>query len=267
VHEPRFKIDVNTMNQLAAKTLELNEIGETTIATDKPVVFEPYATNRTLGGFILVDKVSNATVAAGMLHFALRRAQNIHWQAVDIGRKQHADLKNQRPAVLWFTGLSGSGKSTIANLVEKKLYRMNRHTALLDGDNVRHGLNKDLGFTEADRIENLRRVGEVAKLMTDAGLIVITAFISPFQAERDMARKMIPDGEFIEIFVDTPLDVAEGRDVKGLYKKARSGQLKNFTGIDSPYEAPANPEIRIDTTQLSPEEAADLVVETLLGRA
>ncbi|HPU16932.1 MAG TPA: adenylyl-sulfate kinase, partial [Polymorphobacter sp.] len=198
-------------------------------------------------------------------NFSLRRAQNVHWQTVDITRDMHANLKNQKPAVLWFTGLSGSGKSTIANLVEKKLYRMNRHTFLLDGDNVRHGLNKDLGFAEADRIENIRRVGEVAKLMTEAGLIVITAFISPFRAEREMVRAMIPDGEFIEIFVDTPLAEAEARDVKGLYKKARSGQLKNFTGIDSPYEAPANPEIRIDTTAMSPDAAADLIVERLLG--
>jgi bifunctional enzyme CysN/CysC len=267
VHEPKYKIDVNTMEHLAAKTLELNEIGVAEIATDKSVVFEPYAENRALGGFILIDKMTNATVAAGMLHFALRRAQNVHWQALDIGRKQHADLKNQKPAVLWFTGLSGSGKSTIANLVEKKLFRMNRHTFLLDGDNVRHGLNKDLGFTEADRIENIRRVGEVAKLMADAGLIVITAFISPFRAEREMVRAMLPEGEFIEVHIDTPLAVAESRDVKGLYKKARSGELKNFTGIDSPYEAPVNPEIRIDTTAMSPDEAATLIVDKLLGDA
>jgi bifunctional enzyme CysN/CysC len=267
VHEPKYKTDVNTMEHLAAKTLELNEIGVVTIATDKRIVFDPYVKNRTLGGFILIDKVSNATVAAGMLNFALRRAQNVHWQAVDIGRKQHADLKNQRPAVLWFTGLSGSGKSTIANLVEKKLYRMNRHTMLLDGDNVRHGLNKDLGFTEADRIENIRRVGEVARLMADAGLIVITAFISPFRAEREMVRAMLPEGEFFEIFIDTPLPVAEGRDIKGLYKKARSGELKNFTGIDSPYEKPVNPELHIDTTAMSPEDAATLIVDTLLGGA
>jgi bifunctional enzyme CysN/CysC len=266
VHEPKYKVDVNTMEQLAARTLELNEIGVTTIATDKRIVFDPYDGNHTLGGFILIDKLTNATVAAGMLHFALRRSQNIHWQAVDIGRKQHADLKNQRPAVLWFTGLSGSGKSTIANLVEKKLFQMNRHTALLDGDNVRHGLNKDLGFTEADRIENLRRVGEVARLMADAGLIVITAFISPFQAEREMVRALLPEGEFLEIFVDTPLAVAESRDVKGLYRKARAGELKNFTGIDSPYEAPADPELRIDTTRMSAEEAASLIVDTLLAR-
>ena len=265
VQEPKYTVNVNTLEHLAAKSLELNEIGVAEIATDRPIVFEPYAENRALGGFILIDKMSNATVAAGMLHFSLRRAQNVHWQALDIGRKQHADLKNQKPAVLWFTGLSGSGKSTIANLVEKKLHRMNRHTFLLDGDNVRHGLNKDLGFTEADRIENIRRVGEVARLMADAGLIVITAFISPFRAEREMVRGMLPEGEFVEVFIDTPLEVAEERDVKGLYKKARSGELKNFTGIDSPYETPANPEIRIDTTKLGPEEAATLIVDTLLG--
>ncbi|KHK91340.1 sulfate adenylyltransferase subunit CysN [Novosphingobium malaysiense] len=267
VAEPKYEINVNTMDELAAKTLELNAIGVAEITTDKQVVFEPYVENRALGGFILIDKMTNATVAAGMLNFSLRRSQNVHWQALDIGRKQHAALKNQQPAVLWFTGLSGSGKSTIANLVEKKLHRMNRHTFLLDGDNVRHGLNKDLGFTEADRIENIRRVGEVSKLMADAGLIVITAFISPFQADREMVRSMLPEGEFFEVFIDTPLKVAEARDVKGLYKKARAGELKNFTGIDSPYEAPRSPEIRIDTTKLSPEEAANLIVDTLLGDA
>ncbi|MBB5986148.1 sulfate adenylyltransferase subunit CysN [Sphingobium lignivorans] len=265
VQAPKYEINVNTMEHLAAKTLDLNAIGVAELATDRPVVFEPYAENRTLGGFILVDKISNATVAAGMLHFSLRRAQNVHWQAVDITREMHAGLKNQKPAVLWFTGLSGSGKSTIANIVEKKLHRMNRHTFLLDGDNVRHGLNKDLGFTEADRIENIRRVGEVAKLMTDAGLIVITAFISPFRAEREMVRAMIPDGEFLEIFIDTPLAEAERRDVKGLYRKARAGELKNFTGIDSPYEAPEAAEIRIDTTAITPEQAADEIIERLLG--
>ena len=267
VHAPKYAVNVNTMEHVAVKTLELNAIGVAQIVTDKPIVFEAYADNRTLGGFILIDKITNATVAAGMLQFSLRRAQNVHWQATDIGREAHAGLKNQKPAVLWFTGLSGSGKSTIANLVEKKLHRMNRHTFLLDGDNVRHGLNKDLGFTEADRIENIRRVGEVAKLMADAGLIVITAFISPFKADREMVRSMLPGGEFIEVFIDTPLAVAEERDVKGLYKKARSGQLKNFTGIDSPYEAPTNAEIRIDTTGMSPEDAATLIVDTLLGDA
>jgi len=265
VQHPKYAVNVNTMEHVAVKTLELNAIGVAEITTDKPIVFEAYADNRSLGGFILIDKISNATVAAGMLHFSLRRSQNVHWQALDISRDAHANLKNQKPAVLWFTGLSGSGKSTIANLVEKKLFRMNRHTFLLDGDNVRHGLNKDLGFTEADRIENIRRVGEVSKLMADSGLIVITAFISPFKADRDMVRAMLPEGEFFEVFIDTPLSVAEERDVKGLYKKARAGDLKNFTGIDSPYEAPARPEIHVDTTKLSPEEAANLIVDKLLG--
>lgn len=260
IQQPKYTVNVNTMDHLAAKTLDLNAIGVAELATDKPLVFDAYADNRTLGGFILIDKITNRTVGAGMLNFSLRRAQNVHWQALDITRDMHADLKNQKPAVLWFTGLSGAGKSTIANLVEKKLHRMNRHSFLLDGDNVRHGLNKDLGFTEADRIENIRRVGEVAKLMTDAGLIVITAFISPFRAERDMVRAMIPEGEFIEIFIDTPLADAEARDVKGLYKKARDGSLKNFTGIDSPYEEPLNPEIRIDTTTMTPEQAADFII-------
>ena len=265
VQAPKYEINVNTLDHLAAKTLDLNGIGVVELSTDKPITFEAYGDNRTLGGFILIDKLTNATVAAGMLHFSLRRAQNVHWQATDIDRDMRANLKNQRPALLWFTGLSGSGKSTIANLVEKKLHRMNRHSFLLDGDNVRHGLNRDLGFTEADRIENIRRVGEVAKLMSDAGLIVITAFISPFRAEREMVRGMLPEGEFIEVFIDTPLAEAERRDVKGLYKKARAGQLKNFTGIDSPYEAPESPEIRIDTTAVTPEEAADLIIDRLLG--
>jgi bifunctional enzyme CysN/CysC len=265
VQPPKYVVNVNTMEHLAAKTLDLNAIGVAEIATDKPLVFEPYADNRSLGGFILIDKISNATVAAGMLHFSLRRAQNVHWQALDITREAHARAKNQTPKVLWFTGLSGSGKSTIANMVEKRLHALGRHSFLLDGDNVRHGLNRDLGFTEADRIENIRRVGEVAKLMADAGLIVLTAFISPFRAERDMVRAMLPDGEFIEIFVDTPLEEAERRDVKGLYKKARSGNLKNFTGIDSPYEPPIQPDIRIDTTSMSPEDAAELIVSHLDG--
>ena len=265
VQAPKYAVNVNTMEHIAVKTLELNAIGVAQIATDKAIVFEPYADNRTLGGFILIDKMTNATVGAGMLHFSLRRAQNVHWQALDVSREAHAELKNQKPAVLWFTGLSGSGKSTIANLVEKKLHSMGKHSFLLDGDNVRHGLNKDLGFTEADRIENIRRVGEVAKLMTDAGLIVITAFISPFRADRDMVRAMLPAGEFVEVFIDTPLEVAEARDVKGLYKKARSGELKNFTGIDSPYEAPQAPELRIDTTRMDADDAAELIVNQLLG--
>jgi len=264
VHQPKYQVSVNTMEHLATKTLELNAIGVANIVTDRQIPFEPYNDNRNLGGFILIDKMTNATVAAGMIHFALRRSENVHWQATDITREHHANLKNQKPAVLWLTGLSGAGKSTIANLVEKKLARMNRHTFLLDGDNVRHGLNKDLGFTEADRIENIRRVGEVAKLMTDAGLVVVTAFISPFRAERDMVRQMMKPGEFFEVFVDTPLATAESRDVKGLYKKARSGQLKNFTGIDSPYEAPTAPELRIDTTKMTAEEAADEIVKKLI---
>jgi len=265
VHTPKYQIDVNTLEHLAAKTLELNAIGVANLVTDKPVVFEPYETNRELGAFILINKLTNATVAAGMLHFSLRRSQNVHRQALEISREAHAALKHQKPAVLWFTGLSGAGKSTIANLVEKKLHRMNRHTFLLDGDNVRHGLNKDLGFTDADRVENIRRTGEVAKLMTDAGLIVITAFISPFRAERQLVRDMMQDGEFIEIYIDTPLAVAEHRDVKGLYKKARSGKLANFTGVDSPYEAPLAPEIHIDTSVMTPDQAATLIVDRLLG--
>ncbi len=264
VQEPKYEINVNTMDQLAAKTLDLNAIGVAELHTDRPITFEAYADSKALGGFILVDKITNATVGAGMLHFSLRRAQNVHWQALDVGREDHAAMKNQQPAVLWFTGLSGAGKSTIANIVARKLHRMNRHSFLLDGDNVRHGLNRDLGFTEADRIENIRRVGEVARLMADAGLIVITAFISPFRAERQMVREMLPAGEFIEVHIDTPLSVAEHRDVKGLYKKARSGQLKNFTGIDSPYEAPENPEIHIDTAVMTPEEAADYIIERLI---
>jgi len=269
VHAPKYTVNVNTMEHIAAKTLDLNAIGVAEIATDKPIVFEVYADNhagynKVLGGFILIDKITNRTVGAGMLHFSLRRAQNVHWQATDIGRDAHAGLKNQKARVLWFTGLSGSGKSTIANEVEKRLNLMNRHTFLLDGDNVRHGLNKDLGFTETDRIENIRRVGEVAKLMSDAGLIVLTAFISPFRAERDMVRSMLPASEFIEIFVDTPLEVAEARDVKGLYKKARAGQLKNFTGIDSPYEPPRNPEIRVNTVEMTPAEAAEYIVRQIM---
>ena len=271
VQEPKYEINVNTLEHLATKTLALNGIGVAELATDREIVFEPYSVqgsspNKALGGFILIDKLTNATVACGMLHFALRRALNIHRQHLDVSRETHAHLKGQKPAVLWFTGLSGAGKSTIANLVEKKLAARGRHTFLLDGDNIRHGLNRDLGFTEADRIENIRRVGEVARLMADAGLIVLTAFISPFRAERHMVRRMVSEGEFFEIFVDTPLAEAEKRDVKGLYAKARSGELKNFTGIDSPYEPPEHAEIHIDTTELSADEAADLIVEKLIGR-
>jgi len=265
IHQPKYQINVNTLEQIATKTLDLNAIGVANLVTDKPLVFEPYSDSRDLGGFILVDKLTNATVAAGMLHFALRRARDVHWQSVDVTREAHAQQKGQEPKVLWFTGLSGSGKSTIANLVEKKLYALGRHSYLLDGDNVRHGLNKDLGFTDADRIENIRRVGEVAKLMTDAGLIVLTAFISPFRAERDMIRAMLPEGDFVEIFVDTPLDVAEARDIKGLYKKARAGEIRNFTGISSPYEQPERPDIRVDTTRETPEAAAERIVEHIMG--
>jgi len=270
IQPPKYQVNVNTMDHLAAKTLELNAIGVVNLSTDKPIVFEPYAAqnaspNKDLGGFILIDKISNGTVGAGLLHFSLRRAQNVHWQAVEIDRRAHAAQKGQDAKLLWFTGLSGAGKSTIANLVEKKLHALGKHSFLLDGDNVRHGLNKDLGFTDADRVENIRRVGEVAKLMTDAGLIVLTAFISPFRAERDMVRQMLPEGDFIEVHIDTPLADAEARDVKGLYRKAREGQLKNFTGIDSPYEPPEDPEIRVDTTKLTAEQAADLIVEKLLG--
>ena len=264
IQPPKYQVNVNTMEHLAARTLELNAIGVANLSTDKALVFEPYADSRDLGGFILIDKITNATVAAGLLHFALRRSQNVHWQAVEIDRNAHAAQKHQKARLLWFTGLSGAGKSTIANLVEKRLHVLGRHSFLLDGDNIRHGLNRDLGFTDADRVENIRRVGEVAKLMTDAGLVVLTAFISPFRAERDMVRAMLPPGEFMEIHIDTPLAEAEARDVKGLYAKARAGTLKNFTGIDSPYEPPEHPEIRIDTTATTPEQAAELIVSELL---
>jgi bifunctional enzyme CysN/CysC len=264
IHSPKYQINVNTLEHLAAKTLGLNAIGVANLSTDKPLVFEPYEQSRELGGFILIDKISNATVAAGMLHFALRRSSNVHWQPLDIDREAHARLKHQRPRLLWFTGLSGAGKSSIANLVQKKLYALGKHSFLLDGDNIRHGLNKDLGFTDADRVENIRRIGEVAKLMTDAGLIVLTAFISPFRAERRMVREMSVTGEFIEIYVETPLEVAEQRDVKGLYKKARAGELRHFTGIDSPYEPPENPEIRVNTVSTSADQAADEIVAYLM---
>jgi bifunctional enzyme CysN/CysC len=261
----KYQISVNTMEHLAGRTLDLNAIGVCDLSLDRPIPFTSYTDNHDLGGFILIDRMSNATVGAGMLHFALRRSHNIHWQSVEITPAAHAEQKRQKPMLLWFTGLSGAGKSTIANLVEKQLYARGRHSFLLDGDNVRHGLNRDLGFTDADRVENIRRVGEVGKLMTESGLIVLTAFISPFRAERDMVRAMLPAGQFVEVHIDTPITVTEARDVKGLYKKARAGQLKNFTGIDSPYEAPANPEIRIDTTKLSPEQAADAIVAHIVA--
>jgi bifunctional enzyme CysN/CysC len=250
----------------ALQKVEADEVIACNLRLDHAIAFDPFRENRTTGGFRLVDPSSGAIVGVGMLHFALRRAQNVHWQAMDVNKGARSASKGQRPCVLWYTGLSGAGKSTIANLVDKKLHALGRHTYLLDGDNVRHGLNKDLGFTAADRVENIRRIAEVAKLMVDAGLIVGTAFISPFRAERSMARSLLADGEFIEIFVDTPLGVAEERDPKGLYKKARRGELKNFTGIDSPYEAPESPEIKIDTTATAPEAAADLVISMLEER-
>lgn len=266
ITEPKYKVNVNTLEHLAAKQLELNEIGVCNIALDRAVAFDAYKNNRDTGGFILIDRLSNNTVGAGMLHFALRRAHNIHMQHVDVDKQARGAIMGQKPVVLWFTGLSGAGKSTIANLVEKKLLALGRHSYLLDGDNVRHGLNKDLGFTDADRVENVRRVGEVARLMVDAGLIVLTAFISPFRSERALARSLLDEAEFVEIHVDTPLAVAETRDVKGLYKKARLGELKNFTGIDSPYEAPETPELRIDTVECDAERAADIVIEELRRR-
>jgi bifunctional enzyme CysN/CysC len=266
ITEPKYKINVNTLEHLAAKKLELNEIGVCNIALDRPIAFDAYKDNRDTGAFILINRMTNNTVGAGMLHFALRRAHNVHLQPVDLDKAARARSKGQRPAVLWFTGLSGAGKSTIANLVDKKLHALGRHTYLLDGDNVRHGLNKDLGFTDADRVENIRRVGEVAHLFVDAGLIVLTAFISPFRAERAMARGLFEPGEFLEVHVDTPLDVAEARDVKGLYRKARRGELRNFTGIDSPYEPPEAPEIRVNTEHQSAEEAAEVVIEKLRER-
>ncbi|MCK6420922.1 MAG: sulfate adenylyltransferase subunit CysN [Aquabacterium sp.] len=266
VTEPKYKVNVNTLEHLAAKKLDLNEIGVCNVALDRVVAFDAYTANRETGGFILIDRLTNHTVGAGMLHFALRRAHNIHLQPVDVDKAARAQSLGQKPAVLWFTGLSGAGKSTIANLVEKKLHALGKHCYLLDGDNIRHGLNRDLGFTEADRVENVRRVAEVARLMADAGLIVLTAFISPFRAERAMARALVAEGEFIEIHVDTPLEVAETRDVKGLYRKARRGELVNFTGIDSPYEAPESPELRIDTVHQSAQACADQVIACMNAR-
>jgi bifunctional enzyme CysN/CysC len=259
----KYRLNVNTLEHVAAEKLELNEIGVCELELDQPICFDPYTENRDTGGVILIDRLTNHTVGAGMLRFALRRAHNIHFQHVDVDKVARSSIKRQKPCVLWLTGLSGAGKSTIANLVEKKLHLMGYHTYILDGDNVRHGLNKDLGFTAADRVENIRRIAEVSKLMLDAGLIVLTAFISPFRAERRMARSLVKEGEFIEIFVDAPLSVAENRDPKGLYKKARRGEIKNFTGIDSPYEIPEVPEIHLDSTRLAPDAAADSVLSAL----
>ncbi|MBO9719192.1 sulfate adenylyltransferase subunit CysN [Xanthomonas phaseoli] len=263
VSEIKHKVDVNTQERLAAKRLELNEVGYCNLALDEPIAFSPYARNRVLGGFILIDRQSNATVAAGTLEFALRRAGNVHWQHLDVDRSARARIKGQAPRVLWFTGLSGAGKSTVANLVDKRLHALGYHTFILDGDNVRHGLNRDLGFTDEDRVENIRRVAEVARLMADAGLIVLVSFISPFRAERQLARERFEQGEFVEVFVDVPLAVAEARDVKGLYRKARAGQIPNFTGIDSPYEAPQNPEIHLHADGENVEALAHHVLEYL----
>ena len=259
----KHKINVNNFLHEAGKTLALNEIGVCNLSLAQPVPFDAYSDNKQTGNFILIDRQTNATVAAGMLDFSLRRAANVVWQDLEISKSKRAELKFQKPVILWFTGLSGSGKSTIANLVEKKLFDMSRHTYILDGDNVRHGLNKDLGFKDEDRVENIRRVAETSKLMVDAGLIVLAAFISPFRDERQMARSLFADGEFIEVYVNTPLDVAEQRDVKGLYKKARAGEIKNFTGIDSEYQAPKNAEIHVNTVEMSAEEAAEYVVQHL----
>ena len=257
----KHRIDVNTLDHLPAKTLELNEIGVCNISLDKRIAFDSYENNQTMGGFIVIDRLSNNTVGMGLIDFALRRSENIHWQKMDVSKESRAEQKSQIPKLIWFTGLSGSGKSSIANILEKKLQSLGKHTITLDGDNIRHGLNRDLGFTSADRVENIRRVGEVAKLMVNSGLICITSFISPFESERKMVRSLVLENEFIEVFVDTPLSVCEERDVKGLYAKARSGQIPNFTGISSPYEPPKNPEIRIDTTKVSAEEAANQIID------
>ncbi len=263
VTDLKHKINVNTLDHQSGKTLELNEVGVCNLSTSRAIAFDPYQDNRATGSFILIDRQTNATIGVGMIDFSLRRAQNVHWQALEVDKTSRAALKNQKPCVLWFTGLSGSGKSTVANLVEKRLHDLGRHTYTLDGDNVRHGLNKDLGFTDADRVENIRRVGETSKLLVDAGMIVLVSFISPFVSERRMARELVEDGEFIEVFISTPLDVCEQRDVKGLYAKARRGEIKNFTGIDSAYEAPENPEIDIDTSEIAAEKAANDIVRYL----
>jgi bifunctional enzyme CysN/CysC len=263
VEEPKYLVNVNTLEHMAAKTLELNQIGVCNLTLEKAVPFDPYTENRDMGGFILIDRMTNNTVGVGLIHFALRRADNVHWQAIEVDATAHATLKGQRPAVVWFTGLSGAGKSTIANIVERKLHAEGKHTYLLDGDNLRHGLNKDLGFTTADRIENVRRTAEVASLMAEAGLIVLVSLISPYRAERRMARDLAGDNNFLEIYVDTPLEVAESRDRKGLYAKARRGEIPNFTGIGAPYEEPDNPDLHISTAEYSPEHAADAVIRLL----
>jgi bifunctional enzyme CysN/CysC len=263
VTQLKHKVDVNTLDHFAARTLQLNEVGYGNFSTGEPIVFDPYADNRDMGSFVIIDRFTNGTVGAGMIEFGLRRATNVHWQALDVDVSSRAELKHQKPCVLWFTGLSGSGKSTVANLVEKRLFAQGRHTYILDGDNVRHGLNRDLGFTDADRVENIRRVAEAAKLFVDAGLIVLVSFISPFRSERRLARDLLKDGQFIEIFVDTPLEVCIARDPKGLYKRAQAGEIKNFTGIDSPYERPENPELVLKMEMGSAEDMAERIVAYL----
>ena len=266
IANPKYRVDVNTLDHLAANTLELNEIGVCNLSLDRPIPFDPYAENRNTGGFIIIDKLTQNTVGAGLLHFALRRSHNIHWQDVKVDKAARTELNSHGPGVVWMTGLSGAGKSTIANIVESKLHTMGVRTYLLDGDNVRHGLNRDLGFTDVDRVENIRRIAEVSGLMVDAGLIVIVSFISPFRAERRLARDRVEDGEFIEVHVDASVEVAESRDPKGLYAKARRGELSNFTGIDSPYEPPEHPEVYVDTATMAPEDAADAVIDALRER-
>jgi bifunctional enzyme CysN/CysC len=263
IDHPKYTVNVNTLAHGAAKTLGLNEVGVCHLYLDRPVPFDPYAENRDMGGFIVVDRLTNATVGAGLMRFALRRAGNVHWQAIEVDRRAHTRLKGHAPAVVWFTGISGAGKSTVANVVERKLHADGRHTYLLDGDNLRHGMNRDLGFTTADRVENVRRTAEIASLMADAGLIVLVSLISPHRAERELARELIGDEEFVEVFVDTPIEVAEARDRKGLYAKARRGELPNFTGIDAPYEPPEHPDVHIRTSECSAEEAADAIVDHL----
>lgn len=259
----KYKVDVNTLEKLPAKSLEMNEIGICNLSLSSRIAFDPYEKDPVMGGFIIIDRMTNNTVGMGLIDFALRRSDNIHWQSMDVTKESRAEQKSQRPRLIWFTGLSGSGKSSIANILEKKLQLMGRHTITLDGDNIRHGLNRDLGFTKEDRVENIRRVGETSKLMVEAGLICISSFISPFASEREMVRNLVAKDEFVEVFVDTPLEVCESRDVKGLYAKARDGKLPNFTGISSPFEAPENPEIRIDTTTTSAEDAAQQIIDYL----